>query len=109
MPTLRSLPAPKSCVLPRSASSILLAMNLILAAIALAGCVGTTSTSKINPAPNPAMLQIMTTTFAAGSVGVTYSGTLAASGGLAPYTWTTTGGALPTGVQLNALLGTISG
>jgi hypothetical protein len=111
MPKLRSTRPPKRSVHARSASGILLSMSLLIAAIALAGCVGTTSPApaKINSAPNPGTLQIMTTSFAAGSVGTNYSGTLAANGGVAPYTWTTTGGALPAGLQLNGLLGAISG
>ncbi len=43
-----------------------------------------------------------------GTVGVSYSGTLAASGGAPGYTWTTTGGALPSGLSLSST-GTISG
>ncbi len=109
MPNLRPFPPTETCVLSRAASSILFMMNLMMMAIALAGCVGTTSAPKINPVSSPAALQIMTSSFAAGSVGMNYSGTLAATGGVAPYTWTTTGGAIPAGLQLNALLGTIGG
>lgn len=38
-----------------------------------------------------------------------YSQTLTATGGLAPYTWSTTGGNLPDGLSLNSSTGTISG
>lgn len=76
MPKLRSIRPIKKGVLARLAFGILLPMSLLMAAIALAGCVGTTSPApaKINPAPNPAALQIMTTSFASGSVGANYSG-----------------------------------
>ena len=36
-----------------------------------------------------------------GEVGITYSQTLAATGGTAPYTWSVTGGALPQGLSLS--------
>ena len=54
-------------------------------------------------------LHIVTTSLAVGSVGANYSATLAASGGTPPYTWGTTGGVLPAGLQLNASAGTITG
>ena len=44
-----------------------------------------------------------------GKVNVAYSQTLAAIGGVAPYTWTVTAGALPAGLSLNAATGVISG
>jgi hypothetical protein len=56
-----------------------------------------------------APLQIGTTSLQAGSVGATYSSMLSASGGVPPYSWSKAAGALPTGLQLNALTGVISG
>ena len=50
---------------------------------------------------------ITTTTLSGGEVGVAYSQTLAASGGVSPYTWSITSGALPAGLTLNA--GAITG
>jgi len=44
-----------------------------------------------------------------GVLNVPYSQTLAGSGGTPPYSWTITSGALPTGLQLNASTGVISG
>jgi hypothetical protein len=84
-------------------------MNLMMIVAALAGCAGVASPSKVSSTSNAAGLQIMTTSFAAGSLGSNYSATLSAAGGVAPYTWTTTAGALPAGLQLNSLLGTLSG
>ena len=43
-----------------------------------------------------------------GTIGVPYTGTLNATGGLAPYSWAVTGGALPPGLRLSPN-GTLSG
>jgi Putative Ig domain len=56
-----------------------------------------------------AALQVTTTSLPNGSPSVFYSATLAASGGLAPYSWTITQGSLPSGLTLNATSGVISG
>lgn len=57
---------------------------------------------------NPA-LQVTTTSLPNGSPDVPYSGTLATTGGIAPYTWAITQGSLPNGLTLNATSGVISG
>ena len=54
-------------------------------------------------------VQITTSSLSNGSPSVFYSVTLAATGGLAPYSWTITQGALPNGLTLNATSGVISG
>jgi hypothetical protein len=59
--------------------------------------------SPVTSAPN-----INTTTLATGTVDTTYSQTLAANGGTAPYTWTITSGTLPSGLSLSSN-GVISG
>ena len=51
---------------------------------------------------------VTTSTLTVGTIGVPYSGSLQASGGLAPYSWTVSGGALPPGLHL-APDGTLSG
>ncbi len=51
---------------------------------------------------------VTTTSLAIGTIGVPYTGSLDAMGGLAPYSWAVTGGALPPGLRL-ASDGTISG
>jgi len=56
-----------------------------------------------------ANLVITTGSLAAGQPGVAYSQTLAATGGLVPYTWSIASGSLPDGVTLDTATGTISG
>jgi Tol biopolymer transport system component len=52
---------------------------------------------------------VSTTTADFGVVGNTYTSTLAATGGTAPFTWTRFGGVLPSGLSLNAGTGIVSG
>ena len=51
---------------------------------------------------------VTTTSLSVGTIGVPYSSSLSASGGLAPYSWAVTGGALPPGIRL-APSGALSG
>jgi hypothetical protein len=52
---------------------------------------------------------LVTCSFPSGQVGVAYSSFLVASGGLPPYTYSITGGSLPTGLTLNPSTGAITG
>ena len=54
-------------------------------------------------------LVIATGSLPAGNTGITYSSTLAASGGTKPYSWSIISGALPAGLTLTAASGKISG
>ena len=54
-------------------------------------------------------VQVTTATLPAASTGQPYSVTLAASGGVAPYTWSVTSGSLPGGLSLDSSTGLISG
>jgi parallel beta-helix repeat protein len=54
-------------------------------------------------------LQIATNALPAASVSVSYSENLGATGGSPPYTWSTSNGGLPVGLQLNPSSGGISG
>ena len=54
-------------------------------------------------------LTLTTTSLPAGTVGVPYSQTLAASGGFPPYAWQLSSGNTPGGLTLNQYSGTISG
>ena len=64
-----------------------------------ASAVVATQNLSITVAPPPS---ITTTTLSTGEVGVAYNQSIAATGGLTPYTWSRTGGALPAGLTLNA-------
>jgi hypothetical protein len=44
-----------------------------------------------------------------GQTGAAYSSTLAATGGVSPYTWSLTSGTLPAGLTLDASTGAITG
>lgn len=57
----------------------------------------------------PADLVITTPSLINGQIGVGYTATLAADGGIPPYTWSILSGSLPTGLALNASTGEISG
>jgi Putative Ig domain len=58
---------------------------------------------------NVAPLAITTTVLSGATDDLAYSAKLAASGGIAPYTWSVTAGALPAGLSLNASTGAITG
>jgi large repetitive protein len=64
--------------------------------------------ANLSLAINPA-LTVLTTVLPTAAVGTAYSFTSAASGGVAPYTWSVSSGALPAGLSLNASTGVISG
>jgi hypothetical protein len=54
-------------------------------------------------------LAVTTTSLPSANGGISYSAKLTAFGGIAPYTWSVTNGALPAGLSLNAATGAISG
>ncbi len=68
-----------------------------------------TATANLSIVVNPA-LSVTTASLPAGVIGTIYPGaTLAAAGGITPYTWSITTGSLPAGLSLNASTGAISG
>ncbi len=67
-----------------------------------------TATAGLSITVNAAV-SITTTSLPAGEVGSAYSQTLAASGGITPFTWSVSVGALPAGLSLNGSTGVISG
>jgi hypothetical protein len=60
-------------------------------------------------APPPAPLTIATTTAPDGAATVPYSATLSGAGGILPYAWSISSGALPPGLSIDANTGAISG
>jgi len=54
-------------------------------------------------------VRIITEYLPEGTVGVSYSQTLQATGGKTPYTWSIVSGSLPSGLSLNSTTGVISG
>jgi FtsP/CotA-like multicopper oxidase with cupredoxin domain len=76
--------------------------------VKLADTVGGTATKPLSILIRAAPT-ITTTSLPAGDVGVAYTQTLAATGGLVPYTWSISAGALPNGLTLGSATGIISG
>ena len=68
---------------------------------------GISGSTTLSVQTNP--LTITTQSLPNGTVGTSYTTTLAASGGTTPYTWSISGGALPGGLTLNGSTGNISG
>ncbi|MGC1651168.1 MAG: putative Ig domain-containing protein, partial [Candidatus Sulfotelmatobacter sp.] len=66
-------------------------------------------TATVVPAQALEPLRIVTSSLVSGASGISYSATLAATGGLAPYQWTLASGALPSGLKLSDSTGNISG
>jgi hypothetical protein len=75
----------------------------------LATGLGSPNVYALVNAPLWSPLSITTTALAPGVVGTAYSQTLAASGRVAPYTWSVTAGSLPAGLTLASASGVISG
>ncbi len=57
----------------------------------------------------PAQLTLSNTVLPEGAVGVAYTSTLTAHGGIPPYHWSLVQGALPAGLSLNAATGALTG
>jgi hypothetical protein len=83
------------------------AFVLMVVCLLVAGCASTPNGGSSDPPPPPAQLAVTSTSLPAGQVGTAYMATLTATGGKAPYTWTS--GTLPAGLSLTASTGTIAG
>jgi Putative Ig domain len=70
-----------------------------------------TATSKATAVVQGSAPTVITTSLPSGTLNVPYSTTLAASGGIQPYTWSIVAGTgnLPSGLSLNSSTGVISG
>jgi hypothetical protein len=66
-------------------------------------------TANLSLTISPAGLQITTSSLPDGQVSAAYGMTLAAAGGIAPYSWSMSSGTLPAGLVLNAATGVING
>ncbi len=70
---------------------------------------GKTGSTTLNVQAQSTALTITTSSLAGGTLNVSYSATLAASGGTPPYIWALASGSLPTGLSLTSSTGGISG
>ncbi|WP_348689065.1 putative Ig domain-containing protein, partial [Aeromonas bestiarum] len=70
---------------------------------------GTSSPATVTITVSPPSISLSPTTLGNGTIGTSYSATLTASGGTAPYTYAITAGSLPAGLSLNTGTGAISG
>ena len=61
------------------------------------------------PPPPPGTLTIVTTSVPGATSGSPYGASLVATGGQQPYQWSLTSGSLPSGIQVNATSGLLSG
>ncbi len=68
-----------------------------------------TANANLSIAISAPPLSVTTSSLPGGTLGSAYSQTLAATGGITPYTWSVTTGTLPAGLTLNASTGVISG
>jgi hypothetical protein len=87
---------------------ILWIMILPIAVACLVGCGGFTA-PKSSPTSSTRTLQITNNVLPVGTVQNSYNAPLAVTGGLPPYSWTQTGGQLPTGLTLVSATGAIVG
>jgi hypothetical protein len=90
----------------RVSSRLFIACALLSAAFAVTGCSGSSIHASSS---SSSALAVSTTSLSSGQVGVAYNATLAATGGVTPYHWTLTVGALPAGLSLNSTSGAITG
>jgi hypothetical protein len=79
---------------------------LFAVVLSLQGCAGAVSAPK---SAQRTQMSVTTSALPNGQVNTPYSATLNAAGGVPPYTWSLTGGALPPGLSLDASTGVISG
>ena len=83
--------------------------NFTITATDVNGCLGARPYTLLSAAPLCPTLAISPTLLPSANVGSLYSQLITASGGLAPYTYAVTSGALPAGLVLNPTSGLLSG
>ena len=82
---------------------------ILLAAVVAAVLLGSCSSGSSGGGTTVTPLSITTQSLPDAQVNHAYTGTLAATGGTAPYTWALTAGVLPPGLSLDTSSGVISG
>jgi len=68
-----------------------------------------TTTANLSITVSAPALSVTTSSLEGGALGTAYNQTLAATGGITPYSWSISSGSLPAGLSLNASTGVISG
>ncbi len=81
-------------------ATCLLSLLVFSGAVGLSGCAGIVTANSAQPGASP--LSITASSLPSATAQVAYSATLTASGATAPYTWSMTAGALPTGLNMSA-------
>jgi hypothetical protein len=77
--------------------------------VALKDSTETTVQEELSIRVRPNVFEIVTTSLPDGTAGIAYYTTLKVAGGTPPYCWDVTGGSLPTGMDMGAASGAISG
>ncbi len=83
--------------------------NFTVTATDANGCSGSRPYSIVIAAPGCPPITLSPATLPVANLGAPYSATVSASGGVPPYTFAVTSGALPTGLTLNPATGLLSG
>ncbi len=99
---------------PKTRAQAIVLQSAVLSAIVswilvFSACSGASGIGAKSSDPGTAAGLTISATLPQASVGSTYSGSLTASGGAAPYTFTVVSGQLPQGLSLADATGTISG
>lgn len=83
--------------------------NFTVTAIDANGCPGSRAYRIIITGPNCPVIILSPATLPAGTIGTSYSQSVSASGGIGPYSYIVSAGALPNGLALSTPSGVISG
>lgn len=81
----------------RHVVSFALVAGTLAWSFSMTGCGGSST-----PPPPPPLLSIPSATLSDGTIGATYTQTIQATGGVAPFTWTVSAGSLPHGLSLGS-------
>ena len=90
-------------------SSLILGSHTIAASYSGNGIYSAATSGSLTQTVTPSSQEITTTTLPSGIQNWSYTATLQATGGLAPYSWSVSSGSLPAGLTLGANSGTLYG